>query len=56
MVKIGDDCWIGESCVILKGTTIGNECVLGYGTFVVGKNVPDKSRVINERCLRIDSL
>lgn len=55
-VKIGNDCWIGESCAILKGTTIGNECVLGYGTFVVGKKVPDKSRVINERCLRIDTL
>lgn len=52
-VEIGDDCWIGENSAVFKGTTIGNESIVGYNTFITGKNIPPKSRVINERILKI---
>jgi len=38
-VTIGDDCWIGGSCVILPGVTIGEGCTVGAGS-VVTKDVP----------------
>lgn len=52
-INIGDDCWIGENSTIFKGTKIGNECILGFGTFISGKTVPDHSIVVNETKLRI---
>lgn len=55
-VEIGDDCWIGENSTIFKGAKIGNECIIGYDTFISGKFIPNRTRVINERSLRIDSL
>lgn len=55
-VEIGDDCWIGENATIMKGTNIGNESIIGYGTFISGKKIPPRSRVLNEIKLRIDSL
>ena len=30
-IEIGDNCWIGANVVILKGTKIGNRCVVGAG-------------------------
>lgn len=35
-VTIGQHCWIGSNVVILKGTTIGNNCVIGAGCVVSG--------------------
>lgn len=35
-VYIGDDCWIGRSCSILKGVEIGNRCIIAYNTSLVG--------------------
>ena len=52
-VTIGDDCWIGENAALLKGTSIGNCCIVGYGTFICGKAIDDNSCVINERELDI---
>lgn len=46
-VIIGDDCWIGENCSILKGSEIGNECILGYHTFISGKKIPSGKTVYN---------
>lgn len=43
-VKIGAHCWIGSNVVVLKGATIGNNCVVGAGCIVSG-NVPDNSIV-----------
>lgn len=35
-VIIGKRCWIGSNVVILKGTTIGDNCVIGAGCVVNG--------------------
>lgn len=39
-VTIGNDVWIGGSCTILPGVTIGNNVVVAAGA-VVTKDVPD---------------
>jgi len=33
-VNIGDDCWIGREAAILKGTNIGNRCIIGFRTVI----------------------
>lgn len=55
-VIIGDDCWIGESAAILKGSTIGDRSIIGFGTFISGKDIPSDSRAVNERRLHISPL
>lgn len=54
-VKIGDDCWIGENAAILKGTELGNGSVVGFGTFLTNKKIPDGAKVVNERPVRVVS-
>ena len=44
-VIIGDDCWLGDSVIILPGVTIGNGCIIGAGS-VVRKDIPDYAVVI----------
>lgn len=39
-IVIGDNCFIGMNSIILKGTTIGNNVVVGAGSVVSG-NFPD---------------
>ena len=41
-VKIGEYTFIGASCVLLSGTTIGKGCIIGAGSIVKG-NFPDYS-------------
>lgn len=43
-ITIGDHCWIATNVVILKGTQIGNNCVIGAGAVVHG-TIPDGSLV-----------
>ncbi len=47
-VVIGDDCWVGANVTILRGTTIGKNCVIGAGSVVKGQ-VSDGSMVIQKR-------
>ncbi len=41
-VVIGDHVWITPNCSILKGTHIGDGCVVATGTVVNGKRFPDR--------------
>lgn len=40
-VYIGNQCWIGSRCLILKGVKIGDQAVIGAGS-VVTKDVPPR--------------
>jgi len=39
-IHIGDDCFIGMNAIILKGTFLGNNCIVGAGSVVSG-SFPD---------------
>ncbi len=39
-IEIGDDCFIGMNSIILKGTKLGNNVIVGAGSVVSG-NFPD---------------
>ena len=41
-VRVGHNAWIGYGVSILRGTTVGDNCVLGTST-VVTKDVPDNA-------------
>lgn len=43
-IKIGNDVWIGGSCVVLPGITIGDNSIIAAGS-VVTKDVPTNSIV-----------
>lgn len=43
-VRIGGHCWFGSNVVILKGASIGNNCVIGAGC-VIDCDVPDNTVV-----------
>ena len=43
-IRVGDDVWIGASCVILKGVTVGSGAVVGAGS-VVTRDVPERAVV-----------
>lgn len=47
-VIIGKKCWIGANTVILKGTHIGDNCVIGAGCVIKG-DYPSGSIIIQKR-------
>lgn len=48
IVTIGDNCWFGSNVIVLKGTNIGNNCVIGAGCIISGI-VPDNTIVKSNR-------
>lgn len=48
-ITIGDNVWIGGSCVVLPGVTIGNNVVIGAGS-VVTKDIPDNVCAAGNPC------
>ncbi|MBR4502324.1 MAG: acyltransferase [Clostridia bacterium] len=51
-IKIGDNVWIGANTVILRGTEIGNNCVIGAGSVVKGK-YEDGSVIVQKRTVDV---
>lgn len=51
-VSIGDHCWLGTNVTILRGTQIGDNCVIGAGCVVKGI-IPTGSLVTQSRTLEI---
>ena len=45
-VVIEPNCWIGAGSIILRGTHIGEGCVIGAGSVVKG-NIPEHSMVVS---------
>lgn len=41
-VKIGNNVYFGWNCTVLKGVTIGDNCIIGYGS-VVTRDIPANS-------------
>ena len=41
-VIIGDNVWIGSRVIVLRGVTIGNNCVIGAGS-VITTSIPENS-------------
>lgn len=48
-IRIGDNVWIGGSCVVLPGVTIGNNAVIGAGS-VVTRDIPDNVCAAGNPC------
>ena len=51
-ISIGDNSWIASDAIILKGTHIGKNCVIGAGCIVRGE-IPDGSVVVNKQDVMI---
>lgn len=47
-ISIGDNSWVCSDAIILKGTHIGKNCVIGTGCIIRGK-IPDGSIVVNKQ-------
>lgn len=47
-VVMGDHVWVGANTIILRGTKIGNNCVIGAGSVIKGE-FPDNSIIIQKR-------
>lgn len=54
-ISIGDRCWLASNVVVLKGVSIGNNCVIGAGC-IIKENIPDGSIVTCNNTLRIKSI
>lgn len=54
-VKIGNNVWIGANTVILRGTEIGDNCVVGAGCILSGKYWPN-SAIVQKRDTTVTSI
>jgi len=48
-VHIGENCWFGAGAIVLPGTTIGNNVVVGAGS-IVTKDLPDNVVAVGNPC------
>lgn len=54
-ISIGNDVWIGSNVTILRGTTIGDRCVIGAGAVLKG-NIPSDTMVYTDRKMVMKTL
>lgn len=50
-VEIGNNVWIGANVIILRGTNIGDNCVIGAGTVLKG-NYQKDTLIVEERKIK----
>lgn len=54
-IKIGKNSWIGANTIILRGTEIGKNCVVGAGSVIKGK-YGDNCLIYQERITKIKDI
>ena len=54
-VSIGNNIYFGANCTVLKGVTIGDNCIIGAGS-IVSHNIPANSVAVGNPCKVICSL
>lgn len=54
-IKIGNNVWIGANTIILRGTEIGDNCVIGAGSVIKG-NYKANSLIIQRRNTEIKEI
>jgi maltose O-acetyltransferase len=54
-VSIGNDVWIGGSCILLPGVTIGDGCTIGAGS-IVTQSIPPNSLAFGSPCKVVKQL
>ena len=54
-IKIGKNSWIGANVIILRGTEIGKNCVVGAGSVIKGK-YGDNCLIYQERITKIKGI
>lgn len=42
-INIGDHVWIGQQVIVLKGTTVGSDSIVGTGSLLTGKTFDSNS-------------
>jgi len=47
-ITVGDNVWIGSHSIILDGSDIGNNCIIGAGSVVKGK-IPNDTMYFNKK-------
>lgn len=51
-IKIGSNCWLASNVTVLKGVSIGDNCIIGAGC-IIYKDVPSNTTVINHQDLML---
>ena len=54
-IHIGRNCWLASDVIVLKGSVIGDNCVIGAGCIISG-NIPKGSLVKQDRKLQITKI
>lgn len=52
-IAIGSDCWIGKGVSVLKGTSIADKCIVGYGTLLSHVSISENKTIFNQPQLKI---
>lgn len=52
-VSVGNDVWIGENVSILKGSSVDDGSIIGYGCTIAGKQIEAGVKVVPESNIRI---
>ncbi len=45
-IVVGNHCWLSSKVTLLKGTTIPDDCAIGYNTSVIGKSFNTTNSII----------